>query len=171
MRCSVLSHIAKISMTQTHVLLPRPTAANWANAATCNLCHELLRHVRTCQDWLQTHRTQWTTTTIPIRILFEQTSYTINVCMSVQWKTPDDGQRNCPKHAEIYSKNKFGKISSRGWFYYKNINICRLLLFIVYVDKMRVLFTVSICVWVRNNEQIFRGARSTIKYKSTVLTQ
>jgi hypothetical protein len=36
------------------VLLPRPTTANWANTATCNLCHELLRHVRTCQDWLQT---------------------------------------------------------------------------------------------------------------------
>jgi len=36
------------------VLLPRPTTANWANAATCNLWHELLRHARTCQDWLQT---------------------------------------------------------------------------------------------------------------------
>ena len=67
MRCSVPSHIVKIAMTYTHVLLPRPTTANWANAATCNLCHELWRHVRTCQDWLQTHRTQWTTTTIPIR--------------------------------------------------------------------------------------------------------
>jgi len=75
MRCSVLSHIVQIALTWTHVLLPLPTAANWANAATCNLCHELLRHVRTCRDWLQTHPTQWTTTTIPIRILFEQTSY------------------------------------------------------------------------------------------------
>jgi len=28
----------------------------------------------------------------------------------VQWKTPDDGQRNCPKHAEFYSKNKFEKL-------------------------------------------------------------
>ena len=25
-------------------------------------------------------------------------------------KTPDDGQRNCPKHAECYSKNKFEKL-------------------------------------------------------------
>ena len=25
-------------------------------------------------------------------------------------KTPDDGQRNCPKHVEFYSKNKFGKL-------------------------------------------------------------
>jgi len=80
MRCSVLSHIVKIAMTWTHVLLPQPTTANWANAATCNLCHELLRHVRICQDWLQTHPTQWTTTTIPIRILFEQTSY---ICLLI----------------------------------------------------------------------------------------
>jgi len=28
----------------------------------------------------------------------------------VQWKTPDDGQRNCPKHAEFHSKNKFEKL-------------------------------------------------------------
>ena len=57
------------------MLLPRPTTDNWANTATCNLCHEFLWHVRTCQDWLQTHPTRWTTTTIAIRILLEQTSY------------------------------------------------------------------------------------------------
>ena len=28
----------------------------------------------------------------------------------LQWKTPDDGQRNCPKHVEFYSKNKFEKL-------------------------------------------------------------
>ena len=25
-------------------------------------------------------------------------------------RTPDDGQRNCPKHVEFYSKNKFEKL-------------------------------------------------------------
>jgi len=30
--------------------------------------------------------------------------------LCVQWKTPDDGQRNCPKHVEFYSKNKFEKL-------------------------------------------------------------
>jgi len=30
--------------------------------------------------------------------------------LCVQWKTPDGGQRNCPKHAEYYSKNKFEKL-------------------------------------------------------------
>jgi len=30
--------------------------------------------------------------------------------LCVQWKTPDDGQINCPKHVEIYSKNKFEKL-------------------------------------------------------------
>jgi len=27
--------------------------------------------------------------------------------LCLQWKTPDDGQKNCPKHVEFYSKNKF----------------------------------------------------------------
>jgi hypothetical protein len=34
-------------------------------------------------------------------------TYTIAVCTV---KTPDDGERNCPKHAEFYSKNKFEKL-------------------------------------------------------------
>jgi len=39
--------------------------------------------------------------------------------LCVQWITPEDGQRNCPKHVEFYSKNKFEKISASSWFYYK----------------------------------------------------
>ena len=30
--------------------------------------------------------------------------------LCVQWKTPDDGQRNCPKYVEFYSKIKFEKL-------------------------------------------------------------
>ena len=30
--------------------------------------------------------------------------------LCVEWKTPDDGQRNCPKHVEFYFKNKFEKL-------------------------------------------------------------
>jgi len=30
--------------------------------------------------------------------------------LCVQWKTPDDGQKNCPKHVEFYSKKKFEKL-------------------------------------------------------------
>ena len=30
--------------------------------------------------------------------------------LCVQWKTPHDGQRSCPKHVEFYSKNKFEKL-------------------------------------------------------------
>ena len=36
-------------------------------------------------------------------------TYTIAVC-TVK-KTADDGQRNCPKHVEFYSKNKFQKLA------------------------------------------------------------
>ena len=35
---------------------------------------------------------------------------------NVQWKTLDDGQRNCPKHVEFLDKNKFGKISASVGF-------------------------------------------------------
>ena len=44
--------------------------------------------------------------------------------LCVQWKTPDDGQRNCPKHVEFYSKNKFQKLVHLVWFYYKNLSPC-----------------------------------------------
>ena len=30
--------------------------------------------------------------------------------LCVQWKTPDDGQRNCPKRVDFCSKNKFEKL-------------------------------------------------------------
>jgi len=30
--------------------------------------------------------------------------------LCVECKTPDDGQRNCPKHVEFYSKNKYEKL-------------------------------------------------------------
>jgi len=30
--------------------------------------------------------------------------------LCVQWKTPGDAQRNCPKHVEFYSKNTFQKL-------------------------------------------------------------
>jgi len=31
---------------------------------------------------------------------------------NVQWKTSDDGQRNCPKHVDFLEKIKVGKISA-----------------------------------------------------------
>jgi hypothetical protein len=36
--------------------------------------------------------------------------YDIYYCCVYSEKTPDDGQRNCPKYVEFNSKNKFEKI-------------------------------------------------------------
>jgi len=36
--------------------------------------------------------------------------YDIYQLLCIQYKTPDDGQRNCPKHVKFYSKNKFEKL-------------------------------------------------------------
>jgi len=42
----------------------------------------------------------------------------------VQWRTPDHGQRNYPKHVEFHSKNKFEKLVHLFGFTIRNIGIC-----------------------------------------------
>ena len=39
---------------------------------------------------------------------------------NVQWKPPDDGQRNCPKHVEFLEKINLGNLCV-CWFYLKDI--------------------------------------------------
>jgi len=34
----------------------------------------------------------------------------LTACEQDQSGTPDDGQRNCPKHVEFYSENKYEKL-------------------------------------------------------------
>jgi hypothetical protein len=45
-----------------------------------------------------------------ILILLERCQQTCMIMLYVQWKTADDEQRNCPKHVEFHSKNKFEKL-------------------------------------------------------------
>jgi len=45
--------------------------------------------------------------------------------LCVQWKTPDDGQRNCPKHVEFYSKSKFEKLGKISYI----MHVCLTMLF------------------------------------------
>ena len=50
--------------------------------------------------------------TVPLSIIRSFSLYTHSngICntdlLCVQWKSPDDGQRNCPKHVEFHSKKK-----------------------------------------------------------------
>ena len=44
--------------------------------------------------------------------------------LCVQWKTPDDGQRNCPNHVEFHSKNKFEKLVRLVGFIIRNLTRC-----------------------------------------------
>jgi len=45
--------------------------------------------------------------------------------LCVQWKTPDDGQRNCPKHVAFHSKNRFEKLMHRVDFIIRIIHDAR----------------------------------------------
>jgi hypothetical protein len=44
--------------------------------------------------------------------------------LCVQWKSPDDGQRNCPKPVEFHSKNKFEKLVHLVGFILRNLTRC-----------------------------------------------
>jgi len=56
-----------------------------------------------------------------VLILLASCQHIYHYCMYSK-KTPDDGQRNCPKHVEFYSKNKFWEISASSWFYYEKFS-------------------------------------------------
>ena len=61
--------------------------------------------------------------------------------LCVQWKTPDDGQRNCPKHVEFHFKNKFEKLVHLIGFIIRNLSWCM------------VTWTSTTYVWVYENIQ------------------
>ena len=51
--------------------------------------------------------------------------YDIHHCCVYSEKTPDDGQRNCPKHVEFYLKNKFEKLEHLVGFIIRTVmKIC-----------------------------------------------
>jgi len=53
-----------------------------------------------------------------LRASCQQTCMTYAIAVCTVKKTPDDWQRNCPKHIQFYSKNKFEKLVPSSWFYY-----------------------------------------------------
>jgi len=48
--------------------------------------------------------------------------------LCVRWETPDDGQRNCPKHIEFYSRNKFEKLVHLVGFVLRKCSVCQAIL-------------------------------------------
>ena len=94
--------------------------------------------------------------------------------LCVQWKTPVDGQRNCPKHVEVYSKNKFWEISASSWFYYKNLSRCTVTgtsnsysisyACIVCLSTYMIPFELGLCNYRVSSQTQHRCMRNTICY-------
>jgi len=57
--------------------------------------------------------------------LGQQTYMTYTIATCTVKKTPDDGQRNCPKHVDFRSKNKFEKLVHPVGFIIRNLPRCR----------------------------------------------
>jgi hypothetical protein len=74
------------------------------------------------QQWYMSYRFCWQLASGIVRKLSAKPVRHIPL-LCVQWKTPDGGQRNCPKHVEFYSKNKFENSVHLVCFYYKNCSL------------------------------------------------
>jgi hypothetical protein len=46
------------------------------------------------------------------------------ILLCIQWRTPAEGQKNCPKHVEFNSKNKFEKLVHLVCFIIRNLTRC-----------------------------------------------
>jgi len=76
--------------------------------------------------------------------------------LCVQWETPDDGQRNCPKHVEFYSRNTFEKLVHLVSFYYKNLSsTCFVQVIVHQQDVISGHWTFICSKHVQNNYSIF----------------
>ena len=71
------------------------------------------------QQWCQSHRfadslragSRMELSSILILLASSQHNlYDIYLLLCIQYQTPDEGQKTCPKHVEFYSKNKFEKL-------------------------------------------------------------
>ena len=79
------------------------TTEDGGNCCSRNICVTLL-------DYTASHLRNLLSFNV-IQVMLTASSqhnlYDIYLLLCVQCWTPDDGQRNCPKHEESYSKNKF----------------------------------------------------------------
>ena len=54
----------------------------------------------------------------------QQNLYEICLLLCIQYQTPDDGQKTCLKHVELYSKNKFEKLVHLVGFIIRRVHHC-----------------------------------------------
>jgi hypothetical protein len=76
-----------------------PSSGDFHCKHSNGICHTGL--LTACE---QDHDGSWSCSPAVCKTVWQITS------LCVQWKTPDDGQRNCPKYVEFHSKNKFEKL-------------------------------------------------------------
>ena len=103
--------------------------------------------------------------------------------MCVQERTPDDGQRNCPKHVEFYSKNKFEKLVHLVGFIIRIYSNARLpeRQIVIYVYKRMYIyapalepaaptvFMVWLRAWLRVRVMRFGGEKNADKNQESIV--
>ena len=61
----------------------------------------------------------------------------VYLLLCVQWRTPYDGQRNCPKHVDFHSKNKFKKLEHLVGFIIRKVIMVSFIILIIFVTSAK----------------------------------
>jgi len=111
-----------------HILIIKPTrGTNLSNYFWNRTLHVSDNFSVHHQESSTVHTAIYTCHTGYADCFLASSQHNLYVLLCEQCYTPDDGQRNCPKHVEFYSKNKFEKLVDLVGFHYKNISRCTVL--------------------------------------------
>jgi hypothetical protein len=76
--------------------------------------------------------------------------------LSVQWITPDDGQRNCLKHVEFHFQNKFEKLVHLVGLILRKITPSYIFYFVLWPTNAQLCHKLSHCYMFRHYRVIIR---------------
>jgi len=82
--------------------------------------------------------------------------------LCVQWKTPDDGQRNCPKYVEFHSNNKFEKLVHVVGFIVSNLTRGTVTRMSNHPTSLRLILILSFCGHIQLTGYFFKVLPFTI---------
>ena len=94
--------------------------------------------------------------------------YDIYHCCVYSEKTPDDGQRNCPKHVDFHSKNIFEKLVHLVGFIIRNLTRCTVTGTLISSEKLVCLYESA---WRHIREQTSTSKCVSLLFLRTVLAK
>jgi hypothetical protein len=114
---------------ETAFIVKLSWASHVSKSYKCSMAFLIIKPTRCTNLWNSTFSDNSSVHHQESVIVHTAMACVIQVCwhiplLCVQWKTPDDGQRNCPKHVDFHFKKKFEKLVHLIGFILRNLTGC-----------------------------------------------